>query len=183
LKKSIFALSVFLTVSSLSLHAEESSKVVAEVNGIKITEQQLDEALKAVPPNMKSVPNLRSMVLENLIKEDLLYSQALKENLENDPEVRKAIEMAKKRILILYLLKKHVKPSDVKVSDAEVKAFYEKNKKIFSVNGKPVDFKSLEPRLKEALLENKRKEAYIKSLNDYINKLRASGKVKVFTAK
>lgn len=182
MKKSILTLSVLLTLSSLS-YAKEPTKVVAEVNGIKITEQQLEEALKSVPPNMKNVPNLKGMVLDNLIKEDLLYSEALKENLENDPEVKKALAAAKKRILILYLLKKHVKPPKVEISDAEVKAFYEKNKKVFSMNGKPIDFNSLKPRLKEVLLENKRKEAYIKSLNEYIKKLKASSKVKVFTNK
>jgi len=179
LKKLIFVMSGLLVISLTSVYGKENNKVIAEVNGIKITQQELNQALKKLPPQVRKLPNAKKMMLDNLVKEDLLYSEALKENLENDPEVKKAIEQAKKRILILYLLKKHVKVPKVKITDEEVKAFYDKNKKVFSMNGKPINFNSLKPKLKEILLQNKQKEAYMRNLYNYIDKLRASSNVKI----
>lgn len=170
----------FLLILSCSSVATAKEKVVAEVNGMEITQSQLESALRKLPPSLKNLPNAKEMVLDNLIKEDLLYTEALKENLENNPEVKKALEEAKKRILSLYLIKKHVKVPKVTITDQEVKEFYEKNKKVFSMNGKPINFDSLKPKLKAILLENKKKEAYIKALNQYIESLREKSKVKVF---
>ncbi len=180
MKKLMFAMSVVCVVSSASLAAD---KILAKVNGKAITESQLQQFLNALPPNydkVKQNPDFKKQVLDSMINEELLYQEAEREKLENTPEVKKQIEEAKKKILINALLRKHVKPPKVSVSEKEVKEFYEKNKsKFVDANGKPVPYESLKPILKQTLQQQKEQEAIRKAVDSYIKELRKKSKVEV----
>ncbi len=180
MKKLLFAVSAVLVLSGSSFAAD---KILAKVNGKAITESQLQSFLDSLPPNynkLKQNPNFRKQVLNSLINEELLYQEAKKEKLEDSPEVKKQMEEAKKKILINALLKKHVKVSNISISDKEVKEFYEKNKSQFvDANGKPVPYESLKSVLKQTLQQQKEQEAVRSAVNAYINELRKKNKVEL----
>ena len=181
LRRTLTALLIALSVSGASFAA---GKILAKVNGKAITENDLQEVMKTLPPNYKTLesnPQFRKQILENMIKEELLYQQALKEGIDKDPEVQKEIEMMKKRIIVQALLRRHVKPEDVKVSDSEAKAFYEKNKERFKdANGKAVPFQTLKPFIVQSLKQQKEQEAFRKALDKYVADLEKHSKVEVY---
>jgi len=181
LKRTLIAFSVALSVAGSALAA---GKILARVNGKPITEEDLKQVMETLPPNYKSLennPQFRKQLLNNMIKEELLYQEALKEGLEKDPEVQKEIELMKKRILVQALIKRHVKPEKVKVSDSEAKAFYEKNKKRFTdANGKPVPYSSLKPFIVQSLKQQKEQEMFRKALDRYVSQIEKHSRVEIY---
>ncbi|WP_457680879.1 SurA N-terminal domain-containing protein [Thermovibrio sp.] len=180
MKKLITATLIIAATASSALSAE---KVVATVNGKKITEKELNETIKNLPPsynNLKKNPEFRKMVLENMVREELLYQEAIKEGLENNPKVKEEIEKAKRRILIQALLRKHIKLPPIKVSEQEARAFYEKNKRMFlDPNGKPVPFESLKPFIIQSLKRKKEQQAFQEAVERYIKELEKKEKVEI----
>jgi len=113
----------------LFVSAPVSAKVLAEVNGKKITDKDLNRVIDSLPPQyrtLKNNPQFRKQMLNNMVKEEVLYQEALKEGVDKNPQVRQEIEAMKRRIIVQYLLRKHVKPPKVKVTEREAKEFYEK---------------------------------------------------------
>lgn len=180
MKKSLLALSL---VAVTSFSASAADKVLAKVNGTPITESQLREVLNRLPASyssLKSNPSFRQHVLNTLINQQLLYQEARKENVEKDKTVQRQIEEVKKQILINALLSKHLKVNNVKVSDKEAKAFYEKNKfRFIDANKKLVPFKSVKPKIFKFLKQQKMRQAFRMAFNNYISKLRKANKVEI----
>lgn len=181
LKRAISVLAITLVVSGASLAA---GKILAKVNGKPITEEDLKKVMETLPPNYKSLennPDFRKQLIDNMVKEELLYQEALKERLDKDPKVKDQIEMMKKRILIQALLRKHVKLNQVSVSDSEAKAFYEKNRgKFKDANGKTVPFQALKPFIVQSLKQQKEQEAFKTAVEKYISDLEKHSKVEVY---
>ncbi len=172
-----------LLVALTSTGSMAADKVLATVNGKKITASQLDRAIEGLPPRyqgLKNNPQFRKMILENMVKEELLYQEAKKEGIDKDPKVQEEIELAKKRIMIQALLRKHVKLPKVEVTEEEAKAFYQKNKGQFvDANGKPIPFKSLKPFIIQSLKRQKEEKAYRKAVERYVAQLEKEGKVQI----
>ncbi len=181
LRKALLALVVLLSVSGSSFAAD---KVLAKVNGKTITEKDLKQVMETLPPNYKTLENnstFRKQLLENMVKEELLYQEALKEGVDKDPKVRKEIELMKKRILVQALLRKHIKPEQVKVTDEEAKAFYERNKERFrDANGKYVPFAQLKPFIIQSLKRQKEQEEFRKAVDKYISQIEKHSKVEIY---
>ncbi len=181
LRKSLVALSVALSLVSSALAAE---KILAKVNGKPITEKDFKEVVKSLPPSYKTLennPQFKKQLLNNMVKEELLYQEALKEGIEKDPEVQREIALMKKRILVQALLRKHINLHKVEVSDSEAKAFYEKNKERFTdPNGKPVPYSALKPFIIQRLKQQKEQELFRKELNNYVSQLEKKSKVEIY---
>ncbi len=181
MRKSLIALSVALSLVGSALAAE---KILAKVNGKSITEKDFKEVVKSLPPSYKTLennPQFKKQLLNNMVKEELLYQEALKEGIEKDPEVQKEIALMKKRILVQALLKKHINLNKVEVSDSEAKAFYEKNKARFTdANGKPVPYSALKPFIIQSLKQQKEQELFRKELNSYVSQLEKKSKVEIY---
>lgn len=177
------ALLTALIVASASTSSMAADKVLATVNGKKITESQLNSAIDSLPAKyqrLKNNPQFRKMVLENMVKEEILYQEAQKEGIEKDPKVQKELELAKRRILVQELIRKHVKVPKVNVTDEEARAFYEKNKKQFvDPNGKPIPFQSLKPFIVQSLKQQEEQEAFRKAVEKYVMELQKKGKVQI----
>ncbi len=181
LRKALLALVVSLSVSGSSFAAD---KVLAKVNGKTITEKDLKQVMETLPPNYKTLennPTFRKQLLENMVKEELLYQEALKEGVDKDPKVRKEIELMKKRILVQALLRKHIKLHPPEVTDKEAKAFYEKNKERFrDANGKYVPFAQLKPFIIQSLKRQKEQEEFRKAVDKYISQIEKHSKVEIY---
>ena len=114
-----------------------NSKILATVNGVAITEAEVDAMVAAFMQHGQNVNNEqgRKMVLEQLISKKLLLLDAQKNLFEYDPEFKAELEMVKSDLLVNFTMKKALEK--VAVTDDEAKDYYEKNKENF-VTGEAV---------------------------------------------
>lgn len=96
--------------------------VVARVNGVPITQDQLDAAVRA--SRAPDTPALRSTLKSQLIARELFRQAAQKAHYENRPAVQAEIEQLKTAVVTQAWLHDQIKPQPV--SDADVKAQYDK---------------------------------------------------------
>jgi peptidyl-prolyl cis-trans isomerase C len=97
------------------------ANAVARVNGVLISQDQLDQAVRAV--NASDTPALRATVKNQLIARELFRQAAEKEHYDTRPQVVAAVEQAKSAAMTAAYLRDQVKPAPV--SDADVKARYD----------------------------------------------------------
>jgi parvulin-like peptidyl-prolyl isomerase len=108
----------------------QASDVLATVNGEKITKEDLNTFLRQIQPNQPISyemldPKNRKDLLDAYIEMDLVAEAAKKAGLEKDPEFRKMLELAKKKLLINAYAKKQFE--SMVVSDSEAKEYYQKH--------------------------------------------------------
>jgi peptidyl-prolyl cis-trans isomerase C len=96
--------------------------VVARVNGVPITQDQVDQAVRA--SNAPDTPALRTNIKNQLIARELFRQAAEKEHYDARPEVQAAINQMKSGVIVQAYLRDQIKPTPV--TDADVKAQYDK---------------------------------------------------------
>jgi len=111
----------------LSLSAGD---VVAEVNGKKITVEDLGAVVGRPGLKLEQIPmGMRDQLVEQAIERELLKQKALKSGIERSKEYRQALQKLKEDLALEIWMRK--KFDQIKVSDKEAKAFYEKNREKF----------------------------------------------------
>lgn len=125
--------------------AEE--KILATVNGAKITKQDADQLISSIDP--KQAAQFKSeegqkQILNELINRKLFLMDALDNNVEKENDFQKRLEEVKNEILTQYAVGKVLK--DVSVSMNEVEKYYFENKEKFK---KPDTIKASHILLKE----------------------------------
>jgi peptidyl-prolyl cis-trans isomerase C len=125
------------------------NKVLATVEGREITQRDLDNAIARFPKERQSYfmnEEGKKQLLDQVISFELVYSYAKDNGVENDPVYIAQLEAAKKEILTQAAINKVL--ADVKVTDEEVKSYYEANAQYFkseeSVTAKHILVDSLE---------------------------------------
>lgn len=109
-----------------------NNKVLAKVNENCITEQDLNNAMARFPKENQqyfSTEQGKAQLLDQLISFELMYNYAKEEDLENSDEFKKQLEVLKRDILIQAAVKKVL--DNVKISEKDLKDFYENNKEMF----------------------------------------------------
>lgn len=136
-----------------------SEKVLAKVNGNKITETDKNNLLRSLGQQRAAQfqgPQGEKMLVQELVNQELFYFDALDSKLD-ETDLFKA-EMEKAKANILKQLNIHNTLKDVNVTDDEMKDFYEKNKARFqkgeSVSAKHILVKE-EDKIKEIAEELK----------------------------
>ncbi|MCH9639888.1 MAG: peptidylprolyl isomerase [Betaproteobacteria bacterium] len=87
-------------VFALSAHAQ-STTAVAKVNGVEIPSSRLELMVNAsVAQGQVDGPEMRRALRENLIAEEIIAQEALKNKLEQDPEVIAQLEVARQAVLV-----------------------------------------------------------------------------------
>lgn len=106
--------------------------VAATVNGAELTADQVNHALERLPQLDEAQKRAASLrVLRNLVDQELLLQKALEEKLDNDPEVTRALDVARRQILAeAYMSRKLGEPAEP--SDAEVAAYYDAHPELFA---------------------------------------------------
>lgn len=107
-------------------------KIIAVVNGKEISQNDLDNALLRFPKDKQaylSSEEGKKQLLDQLISFELIYSYALDNEIEKDENYKQRLEAAKKEILTQTAISNILE--DVKVTDEEVKDYYEANKNYF----------------------------------------------------
>lgn len=112
---------------------KKDAKVIAEVNGGSITTVDFDRELKNLPEYLKAMaetPQGRKEMLDTMVIRELILQQAAKDGLDKGADIEEKLQDLRKRLVVESFLKKKVE-SESKVSDEDMKAFYEKNKDKF----------------------------------------------------
>jgi len=121
------------TSGGSKLEGKKEGKVLAEVNNGSITTGDFDRELKNLPEYLKAMadtPQGRKEMLDTMIIRELILQQAAKDGLDKGAEIEEKLQDLKKRLIVESFLKKKVE-AESKVSDEDLKKFYEQNKDKF----------------------------------------------------
>lgn len=108
------------------------NKILAVVNGIEITEQELQATIKRFPADRQSyleTDNGKKQLLDEIISFELVYNYAKDSGMEKDESYLYQLETAKKEILTQIAIAKVM--SEATVSDKEVEQYYDANRQMF----------------------------------------------------
>src|SRR5690606_16503832 len=106
---------------STAAHAQNA----AVVNGKPIPSSRVDEFIQALSQQGRpDTPELRAMVRDELIAQELFVQEAERRGIANGADVKRQIEEARRNILMRALVRDEV--SSNAVSDAEVRAEYDR---------------------------------------------------------
>lgn len=116
-----------------SASGKKEGQVMAEVNGGSITTGDFERELKNLPEYLKAMaetPQGRKEMLDTMVIRELILQQAAKDGLDKGAEIEDKLQDLKKRLIVESFLKKKVE-IESKVSDEDMKKFYEQNKEKF----------------------------------------------------
>ena len=121
--------SLILANSALAVE----NKVYAVVNGDKITSQSIAVALKDPKINFDSLPkDTQKNILQRIVEQKLLGQNAMKTDVVSDPIYKETLKSLKQDLALQIWMQKESKK--IKISDDQMKKFYDKNQKLFKVD-------------------------------------------------
>ncbi|MBO1361844.1 peptidylprolyl isomerase [Acetobacter sacchari] len=114
------------TAAAPAAPPSDPNMVVATVNGEKITLGDLRQAAATMPAQLRQLPQnmVLPMLVNQLVDQKAIQIIAHKENLQNDPEVKTAMETAATNALQNAWLSKQVTPL---LTDAAIQAKYDQD--------------------------------------------------------
>lgn len=110
----------------------DKDKVLAEVNGKKITGVDYNLFIDSLNPQLKQYfggEELNKDVVNELVYQALLYEDAMEKGMDKEDEFIQVVEKTKESMLKTYALGKLLATAEVK--DEDIKKFYEENKDAF----------------------------------------------------
>ncbi len=123
---------------------KEDGKVLATIDGEKITLEEFNKELDRIPANMKMLVLTQSgkqSFLDRYVVKRLLLEEAKKANIEKDKDFQDRLSDIREQLLIESLLKKKV-ATNINPSEQELKDYYEKNKEKFKT-GQEIDTRQI----------------------------------------
>lgn len=120
---------IILCLSSILLGASLKKGVVAKVGRETISEEALQERVDYYSQNPRVNPT-RAQVLDEMVNELLIVSEAKSEKYNKRDDYKKAMDETSTRILLDLFLAEKIEDS-VSVSDEEMRAYYDNNAAIF----------------------------------------------------
>jgi parvulin-like peptidyl-prolyl isomerase len=143
-KISLLLVAMFLTASLVSCvekweanrktDNDAKVKILATVNGVPITEDDMKQSVKRVVHGEKVNPEATQNVLETLVLDELIYQQSLELGLDKNQEYRRKLYVAEAQLRafqrqeISALYREHIRNKAV-VTDSEAQEYFEKNLK------------------------------------------------------
>src|SRR5512135_1811507 len=141
--KKVFVI-LFFALLLVGCAKKEEGKVLATIDGEKITLEEFNKELDRIPSNMKMLVLTQSgkqSFLDRYIVKRLLMEEAKKENIEKDKEFQDRLSDIREQLLIESLLKKKV-TTNINTTEEQLKEYYEKNKEKFKT-GQEVDTRQI----------------------------------------
>lgn len=141
------------------LASSVSAKTYATVNGSDITDREIAGILQVIPGAnfAQMTDDQKKKIIDQAIEKKLLGEKALKEGMDKEPEFKEALKNVKKDLALELWMKKQFE--SIKLTDADMKDFYKKNKDKFK--------KEESAKAKHILLANEEDaKAVIKELKD-----------------
>jgi peptidyl-prolyl cis-trans isomerase C len=130
----ILMMALFACSKKEATQTAQTGPFLAKVGNTAITQADFDREMKSLPEyaqQMFNTPDGKQRFLDELVKKEILYQEAMKRGLENTPEFNQKVADFKKLTLISELIDKEV-ISKSKVSDQEIKDYYNKHKEDFT---------------------------------------------------
>lgn len=117
-----------ITPGDFAAQANQNGQTLANVGGKPITAQDVDRYLSAMGPQGQAYnnPQGRAAILEQLIAQRLFLLDAQRNLYERDAAFKEQLAAVKEQLLMEYAIAKCV--DAVKVTEEEIKAYYEAHK-------------------------------------------------------
>lgn len=174
----VLVLALGFVLAGCAKRENEKGQYLVKINNTTITKEDLNKEIEALPAfaqKMFEGEEGMTKLIDELIKKELLYQEAKKKGLDKDPAYIKKIADSQKLILISSLLEKEIEDK-AKLSDKDVKDFYEKNKAdLIDKSGKPIEFDKIKDMLAQRLTAQKQKEVF----DSYVENLKKSYKIDI----
>lgn len=111
---------------------QDNAKVIAQVNGTKLTEDQVQTALQRILNLDKNRTKEASLqIARSLVEQELLVQKAEQEKLPDDPKVKHMLEAARKQVLAQAYMEKKLGPPALP-THGEITAYYNQHPELFS---------------------------------------------------
>lgn len=124
----LISILVLAAIYGCAKQPSPGQKVLVKVSNSVITVDDFNKKIARLPPYYQNVVQKnKKRYLEEVIAEKLFYEDAIRKGLNNDKEVAEILQEAKKKIIIAKLIKTEIEDK-AKVSEDQIKAFYEANK-------------------------------------------------------
>jgi peptidyl-prolyl cis-trans isomerase C len=130
----IFIAGMLVSCSQKAAEQVSQGPLVAKVGNAGITEADFQRELKSLPEYAQQLfegEAGREKFLDEIIKREILYQEALKKGIDKEPDFKRKMEEFKRLTLASELLEKEIISKD-KVTDQEVKDYYDKHKADFT---------------------------------------------------
>ncbi len=174
MKKRLYLIILFILVMSSITMCGKKEVIVANVAGEKITladfntrfEYYLQAKYAQQPqmiPQARNSLEERKAVLRDMINEKLILKEAKKMKIDKQEDVKNMIKLSTQQIILKSYIDKFL-AKDINVNDADIDAFYDKNKKYF----KNADPEMARKQIKYQLTL----KAYDKKIAELIDKLK-----------
>ncbi len=110
----------------------DSSQVVARVNDGELSIHQLNDVLARTPRDgERPLADVSRQALERLIDQELLVQQATSLKLDRDPQVMRALELARRELLAKAYLER-LRTAPRTIDNAVIDKFYQENPALFN---------------------------------------------------
>lgn len=106
MKKSLLFVAVVIIAIAAGCSRGPSGKVLVDINGNKITEGDL-KTLGEINPRIQTQldnPAGQKRILDNLVEQELMYEEALKQGINRDPKVKTKIDLYRRVIIAQSLV-------------------------------------------------------------------------------
>ena len=126
------------------------NKILAVVDGREITQSDIFHLLQSIGQNAAAFQGEegQKQLLDELVMQELLYSDALSQGYEEDAEFKAALEDMKKSLLKQFAMKKLL--DHVTADEAEIKEYYDNHSSLFTSSEKATANHILVDTLEEA---------------------------------
>ncbi|WP_058990459.1 peptidylprolyl isomerase [Anaerococcus rubeinfantis] len=117
---------------------EKNKDILAKVNGKEIKQSDVITFISQMQGGQQFMnPQGIHQIADELINQELMYIDAKENNLDQDKEFKDQLEITKENMLKNYAM--HLLFDSIKVSDEEIKEYYENNKEVVK---KPKSYKA-----------------------------------------
>jgi len=119
-----------LLVTACKKGEEKEGKILAKVGNSTLT---MEDFLQQIPPQMlmQTTAENRQAILDNWIANEIIYKDALKKGLLNNPEIKERLEQIKKQLLTRAYIQEILETVQF-VSDIEARGYFEQHKDEFN---------------------------------------------------
>jgi tetratricopeptide (TPR) repeat protein len=148
--------------------------IVARIGKREITMSDLENEIQKLPPSVSSQFKDKEKKLEFLkqwVANEIFYDGALRKGYDQDKDIIEGAFQMKKQLMINKLLKEEI-PSDIQISESEIKLYYEAHKEDFK--DKKID--EVTAQIESELIRERQEEAYIR----LVSRIMEAEKVKIY---
>ncbi len=152
----------------------QTRKIVARIGKREITMSDLENEIQKLPASVSSQFKDQEEKIEFLkqwVANELFYDAALRQGYDQDKDVIEGAFQIKKQLMINKLLKEKI-PTDIQISETEIKLYYDAHK----VDFKDKKIEEVKTEIETELLRQRQEEAYRK----LVSQMMQAEKVKIY---